>query len=221
MYGWNKGGSLGWYMENSGLNAIELNASFYRFPFPNQVKNWAKVGSELAWAIKVNRFVTHQFKFSDRSYSTFSKFLKLFKPLENNIHFYLFQLPPLLGPNLIHNIEKFVDRFGIDEKFALEARNVKWFNEEVYGRIRELGITMVSTDSPMGSFFMKTSENVYLRIHGRRSWYDYTYSSLELKELAKRTGALKPKRAYIFFNNDHGMLPNSKAMMNILKSSVV
>ncbi len=41
-YKWNKGGNLEWYLENSGLNAVELNASFYRFPFPNQIKGWVK-----------------------------------------------------------------------------------------------------------------------------------------------------------------------------------
>ncbi|MQK95352.1 DUF72 domain-containing protein, partial [Escherichia coli] len=31
-YSWNIGGSLQWYSDNTDLNAIELNASFYRFP---------------------------------------------------------------------------------------------------------------------------------------------------------------------------------------------
>jgi len=42
LYDWNEGGDLRWYVENSGLNAIELNASFYRFPFPSQVKGWSR-----------------------------------------------------------------------------------------------------------------------------------------------------------------------------------
>ena len=36
-YGWNKGGNLDWYLRNSHLNAVELNASFYRFPNRNQI----------------------------------------------------------------------------------------------------------------------------------------------------------------------------------------
>ncbi|RLF12723.1 MAG: DUF72 domain-containing protein, partial [Thermoprotei archaeon] len=29
LYDWNLDGSLDWYVKNSGLNAVELNASFY------------------------------------------------------------------------------------------------------------------------------------------------------------------------------------------------
>ncbi|MEM1508337.1 MAG: DUF72 domain-containing protein [Thermofilaceae archaeon] len=47
LYGWNEGGGLEWYVSHSGLNAIELNASFYRFPFPAQVKSWVKRGGRL------------------------------------------------------------------------------------------------------------------------------------------------------------------------------
>ncbi|MEO0226027.1 MAG: DUF72 domain-containing protein, partial [candidate division WOR-3 bacterium] len=46
-YEWNQDRTLDWYITNSGLNSIELNASFYRFPFPNQVKAWAKKGRPL------------------------------------------------------------------------------------------------------------------------------------------------------------------------------
>ncbi|RLI98826.1 MAG: DUF72 domain-containing protein, partial [Candidatus Aenigmatarchaeota archaeon] len=59
-YGWNPNG-FDWYIKNSGLNSVELNASFYRFPFPNQVKSWARKTKEfnpsLRWSIKVNRLI--------------------------------------------------------------------------------------------------------------------------------------------------------------------
>ena len=41
-YDWNKEKTLDWYIENSNFNVIELNASFYRFPFPNHIKGWGK-----------------------------------------------------------------------------------------------------------------------------------------------------------------------------------
>jgi len=49
MYSWNKGGNFDWYIQNSNLNAVELNASFYRFPFPNQIIGWSKKGRNLRW----------------------------------------------------------------------------------------------------------------------------------------------------------------------------
>ena len=98
-YDWNKEKSLDWYIKKSKLNAIELNASFYRFPFPNQVKSWARKTKELTiknlkWAVKINRLITHIHKLNKESYTIFKKFLKLFEPLNNYISFYLFQMPP-------------------------------------------------------------------------------------------------------------------------------
>ncbi|MEO0119416.1 MAG: DUF72 domain-containing protein, partial [candidate division WOR-3 bacterium] len=58
-YDWNLEGTFDWYLKNSKLNAVELNVSFYRFPFPNQVKSWANKGKSLRWAIKVSRIITH------------------------------------------------------------------------------------------------------------------------------------------------------------------
>ena len=39
-YDWNKG--KGWFVKNSKLNLVELNASFCRFPFPNQIKSYVE-----------------------------------------------------------------------------------------------------------------------------------------------------------------------------------
>jgi uncharacterized protein YecE (DUF72 family) len=217
MYSWNGDGSLDWYTENSGLNAIELNASFYRFPFPNQVKAWAKKENNLAWSVKVNQLITHRFKLNKNSFLTFSRFLRLFKPLDKRIKFYLFQLPPFITTNLLENIGRFQSKFALGSRFALEARNVSWFNEDIYKQIRSLGITMVSVDSPQGSFFVKTSKEVYLRVHGRRTWYDYKYSRKELDGFRLKIKALKPNNAYVFFNNDHAMLDNGREMLNLLR----
>ncbi|MEM1943062.1 MAG: hypothetical protein QXO30_03050 [Candidatus Caldarchaeum sp.] len=44
-YSWNPDGSLDWFVRNPGLKAVELNMSFYRFPFPNMLRSWVvKVG---------------------------------------------------------------------------------------------------------------------------------------------------------------------------------
>lgn len=59
LYDWNLDSTFDWYVRNSGLNAVELNASFYRFPFRNQVTSWTRKGSGLRWAVKVHRYITH------------------------------------------------------------------------------------------------------------------------------------------------------------------
>jgi uncharacterized protein YecE (DUF72 family) len=217
LYSWNKGSTLDWYVANSGLNAIELNASFYRFPYPNQVKHWSKVGSSLSWSIKVNRLITHRYKLSKSSYNSLEKFLELFKPLEDKISYYLFQLPPSIKPSILSNVENMLDEFDIKEKFAIELRSNDWLKDEVFEEISKLGITFVSVDAPFASIIRKTSSSIYLRMHGRKEWYSYNYSKKELEDIMKGIKAQNPKKAYIFFNNDHDMLENARSMLKLAK----
>ena len=58
-YPWNPDG-LEWYID-AGLNAVELNSSFYRFPYRNSIASWKRKteGKDFRWSIKVNRSITH------------------------------------------------------------------------------------------------------------------------------------------------------------------
>lgn len=219
LYSWNPNG-FKWYARKSRLNAIELNASFYRFPYPSQVESWKRnTPPNLRWAIKVNRWITHIFKFSEKALSTWKKFEKTFKPLEEKIDYYLFQLPPSIRPKttFIKRIEKFIKETNLKEKFALEWRNKEWLNEKWLSWSKDLRITLVSIDSPEMKFYIKTSESIYIRMHGRTAWYSHNYSKDELIEIAKIALELKPKKIYVFFNNNHDMLNNARQMQLIFK----
>lgn len=217
-YPWNEKRSLEWYTANSGLNAIELNASFYRFPSPTAVKSWARKAQSLRWSIKVNRSITHNFKFTDEAFPYWERFCRLFKPLEANVDFFLFQLPPSLTPESTARIEKFLRRTELGGRFALEVRNREWFSKECEEWAGKIGLTLVSLDSPeLPRAIFKTSGVVYVRMHGREAWYAHDYSPEELSEVAKRIVDCEPRKAYVFFNNDHSMLENSRRMLTIFK----
>jgi len=221
LYSWNEAGTLDWYLENSRLNAIELNASFYRFPFPNQIKSWANKGKNLRWAIKVNRLITHQFKFGEKAKTLWERFQRLFSPMEKMIDFYLFQLPPNFSPKARKKLECFIRWTKLKSQFALEVRHIDWFSQENYLWAKEEGIIWVSIDAPdLPRDIIKTNDTIYLRIHGRTGWYAHNYSSSELKEIAQRILSLKPERVFIFFNNDHAMLKNARMMKKIINLSL-
>jgi len=97
-YDWNPDG-FSWYMKNSNLNSVELNASFYRFPFLNIISSWNRKSPHgFRWAIKVNRMVTHASRFSERAVEYWSRFKELFEAVDQKIAFFLFQLPPSSTP---------------------------------------------------------------------------------------------------------------------------
>jgi hypothetical protein len=51
---------------HAGLSAVELNASFYRFLFPNQIAGWARRGSTLRWCVKAHWLITHRHRLNRR-----------------------------------------------------------------------------------------------------------------------------------------------------------
>lgn len=220
MYSWNKEGSLEWYLKNSLLNSVELNMSFYRFPFPNQVKSWAlkteKFNPSLRWSIKVNRLITHVFKFNQKAFQLWKSFQTLFKPLESNIDFYLFQLPPLLTSKFYEKLESFIEKTNLREKFALEVRNQDWFKKENIQWASKLGITWVSVDSPDFPLEVYCSNGiVYQRMHGRTFWYSHYYTDEELKEVKRKIIKARPTKVYVYFNNNHAMLENAQRMLSL------
>jgi uncharacterized protein YecE (DUF72 family) len=188
-YSWNEERSLDWFVANSGLNAVELNASFYRFPFPNMVKSWAKKGAGLRWSVKVNRLITHRYKFSEKASDSWQKFRSLFTPLDANVDFYLFQLHPRITPELTDAIEKFAEKTGLRKRFALEVRNQEWFKDEWVRWASNLGITWLSVDSPD---FPLTVQNTNGLVYERTRTTTATPSSGRLRKKSRRRSQRKP-----------------------------
>jgi len=217
-YNWNEGGNFDWFIANSGLNAVELNASFYRFPFPSMIRAWAKKGKSLRWSIKVNRLITHRFKFGNKAFQLWKKFQSLFSLMDELIDFYLFQLPPFLTSKYASRIGDFARKTELGERLALEVRSLDWFHEKWLEWASSLGITWVSVDSPDFPLEVFNANGiVYERMHGRTIWYGHVYTEEELKEVLSKILNANPGKAYVFFNNDHGMLVNSRRMLKLFE----
>lgn len=212
-YEWNKKKNLDWFVKNSGLNSVELNASFYSFPFPNNIKNWSTKGSGLRWSVKVHRSITHWRQFSESAIGIWENFRGLFEPMDHLIDFYLFQAPPAF--NDIERALRFADEACLDKRFALEIRNKKLLgNDDLCDRLREK-VTLVSVDSPDYINRIFPGKTVYLRMHGRESWYSYNYSQEEIEETARTIKELELNKVYIFFNNNHNMLENARKALKV------
>ncbi|CCC80764.1 DUF72 domain-containing protein [Thermoproteus tenax] len=216
LYDWNPD-SLDWYVESSGLNAVELNATFYRYPFRSQVASWARRGSRLRWSVKVHRYITHTKRLKEDALGAWARFKELMAQLDPYVDFYLVQLPPAFDKRDRHveRLRSFAESTGLGRRLAVEFRHASWFNEDTVKLCEELGITAVSVDEPGYTWIVATGDIVYLRLHGRTSWYAHEYSEEELRELADAVLSLRPKRVYAFFNNDHWMLENARAMMRL------
>jgi uncharacterized protein YecE (DUF72 family) len=58
-------------------------------------------------------------------------------------------------------------------------------------------------------------------MHGRTDWYFHYYTVEELKEIRDKIISVKPKKVYVYFNNNHSMLLNSQQMFLLLKGKEV
>ncbi len=219
-YFWNPDG-LDWYIKFSGLNAVELNASFYRFPYPNQVESWSRKSdaSGLKWSVKIHQSITHRRLLGKNSLDIMKKFLERMKPLDQHIDFYLAQLPPRAKPTqqLLRNLETFASGVDLGWRLAVEFRSMEWFSQEWVDWLRNLQITYVSVDSPQITFLTRSGPFTYLRLHGRTGWYSHIYSDSELRGICRELANLGGEGIYVFFNNDHGMLQNGRKALIILK----
>jgi uncharacterized protein YecE (DUF72 family) len=213
-YDWNLGNSLDWYITESQLNAIELNMSFYRFPYPSMVKSWAAKGKSLAWVVKVHRSITHFQKLDTRAVESFQRFRTLFAPMDELIHYFLFQFPPSFTD--LPALGQFIENTGTD-KLAVEFRHPTLFTDELIAWGKKHKVLLVSIDAPQLPRTIMSNEIIYERIHGRTAWYSHNYSDQELHEIKQRVHAEHPKTTYIFFNNNHAMLANAMRMNRILR----
>ena len=212
-YEWNGDRSLSWYVRNSGLNAIELNMSFYRFPSERQVADWARTGEGLDWTVKVPRSVTHAHLLNGKGREIYSRFRDRLGLLGPRISYFLFQFPPRFDVSFSDRLRALSGDFD-DRAMAFEFRHPSWGTFD-FDRVRFGGV-VVSPDSPDSSGVV-TARNglVYLRFHGRSAWYAGTYTDEELSSLLRKALALSPRKIHAFFNNDHGMLETARSFRRL------
>lgn len=213
-YDWNRGKSLGWFADQSGLNAVELNGSFYRFPSESTVSGWRETGAALRWSVKVHRGVTHHHLFDEEAFSIWERFHERFSALDDRVAFYLFQAPPSYAD--ADRLAEFADRVDIGKRCALEIRDPETFGDDEACRMLQSHATLVSVDSPDFRMRIFPGETVYLRMHGRGDrWYEYRYSDDELHSILQVLESAGPDEAYVFFNNDHAMLENARRLLEL------
>ena len=104
----------------------------------------------------------------------------------------------------------------------VEFRHKSWWNETVFAAFRESGTIFCSCSGPrLPEEVVRTTEEIYLRLHGPERWYRHNYSKAELAQWAERIKASGAKRAWIYFNNDYeAYAPKNAATMQRILASV-
>ena len=191
------------------FNSVELNMSFYRYPFKNMLKGWRKrMPDDFQMTMKANRRITHYNKFKNIG-AALEKFYSLFDLIYENKGCILFQAPPSFKKNEQNKarIENFCNLTNKKYKNVIEFRNPEWWDDEIFNLLEEhkVGFCTVS-GLEMPSRVVVTGEIAYFRFHGPAEPYSSLYSAEEMQTWAEKIRQVRSKYdvndIYCYFNND-------------------
>ncbi|GAB4247036.1 MAG: DUF72 domain-containing protein [Acidobacteriota bacterium] len=186
------------------FNTVEINATFYRLPFPGMVESWSRRAPEgFLYAVKGNRRITHLKRLRDVD-ADLSRFLERIEPLGAHLGVLLWQLPPRF-PADVAVLEAFLRVLPPGYRHAVEFRDPSWLVGDVWTCLRRYGVAQVGVSSlRMPPEMEPTADFAYLRFHGLSGGFAHDYATEELRPWAERAAAVLAEGGDVFayFNND-------------------
>src|SRR5213075_585786 len=121
---------------SSQLPAVEINNTFYRLPQPAMIENWkAQVPDTFRFSIKATQRITHIKRLKNCAEET-KYLLDTAALLGERLGVVLFQLPPNSKKD-DERLKDFLACLPTNTRAAFEFRHESWFDEEIYGLLRE------------------------------------------------------------------------------------
>jgi len=203
------------------FNAVEINATFYRFFRDQTYIKWKTQAPQgFGYVLKAPKTITHR-KMLKEVEAEIRAFCHSADLLGDTFQMILLQVAPNqpYDPELLRSA---LQAFSDPSRVAVEFRHEQWFNAEIERLLTSLGAVFCNVDSPRQSLTeILTSPRAYLRLHGHGRWYGSNYSAdelLKIAELVRRLTARGAKWVYIFFNNDYrGYAPaNARLLQKML-----
>jgi len=197
---------------SSIFSTAEIDSTFYAYPSKGTIIGWNRYSpAGFTFAAKLPQAITHKKALGAREgiEDDLYKFLQLVEPLSSSgkLACILVQLPPSLkfDPNTLEN---FLGLLPKDLRFAVEFRHLSWLRGETWQLLSNYNVAYTVVDEPLLPPDLKiTSDLSYFRWHGhgRRLWYNYRYTSEELRPwIPKINEAEKSsEHVYGFFNNHY------------------
>lgn len=188
------------------FSALEVNATFYRLQDKKTFARWRdETPAHFRFAIKGNRYLTHNKKLADPSPSIRLERGRA-QGLGDKLAAVVWQLP--------HQLHKNIERLRVfaralarwpEARHALEFRHSSWFDEEVAECLSAHGLSVCLSDAadwPMWDAV--TSDMVYVRLHGHTRTYASAYSMQSLRKWSSRMRQwlVEGRDVHAYFDND-------------------
>lgn len=199
---------------SSFFNTVELNSSFYRRPQLSTLKKFAAVTPPgFLFSVKMSRYITHILKLRNCAKAIKEIQDLALKGLKEKLGTFLFQLPATFRYGA-ENLEHVLSAIPYGQHNVVEFRHPSWWNDDVQDQLSKRDITFCNVDYPgLTSFFMSTTDNFYLRLHGTPELFVSKYNEEDLRKYS-RAIPVNAKQYYIYFNNtDSGAAIQNAIMM--------
>jgi len=180
------------------FSTVEINYTFYRMPNEKILAGWiAQVPPHFRFTLKAPRRITHDAKLTNCEPLT-ETFCRLAGTLGSQLGALLFQLPPSMKKDLA-KFDAFLATLPKAAPAAFEFRHASWFDEDVFGRLRDHGKALCVADSEkMETPFEVTADFAYFRLR------DEGYQSTDIAEWARKIGPLEErcKDVFVYFKHE-------------------
>jgi len=188
-------GMLRYYGERFG--AVEINNSFYRMPKPAVLEGWAaEVPPDFRFVLKASQRITHFQRLKEVDDSV-AYLLKVAGALGDRLGALLFQLPPHLRKD-VARLRDFLALLPPTTRAALEFRHASWFDDEVFGLMRDhqAALCIAEAEDELEVPFVSTADWGYLRLRLP------DYGDAELAAWIDRVRAQGWNDAFVFFKHE-------------------
>ena len=202
------------------FRTVELNAPFYSWPTIATVQSWLRqIGRRrFVYTIKVCELITHVRRFNG-THELIRDFGYIADLLGPRMGCFLFQLPPSFHYTAAR-LRSVLTQLDHRHRNVIEFRHASWWNEQVYAAFRDTGTIFCSCSAPrLPDGLVKTADDVYIRFHGTRHWYQHNYEKVELAEWVRRVNASGARSVWAYFNNDREgyAIANAREFLKQLK----
>jgi uncharacterized protein YecE (DUF72 family) len=207
-------GMLKYYGER--FQAVEINNTFYRMPKEDVLKAWAEeVPAGFTFVLKASQKITHFSRLKNVA-EPVAYLVKVSAALGDHLGPLLFQLPPNLRKD-VPRLKDFLALLPAGVRAALEFRNESWFDDEVFGLMREHGAALCIAEAEDGVEvpFVSTADWGYLRLRMPE------YTEADLAAWLKKVRAAEWGEAFVFFKHeDEGKGPKlAKRFLEMAKKA--
>jgi uncharacterized protein YecE (DUF72 family) len=196
----------------SGLfDAVEIDATFYGPPRPEQVERWTAVTPpHFTFCAKTPKAITHEAPLAD-GIDAMHAFLSTMNLLGDKLGVILIQFPPSFAYDQFNNLMAFLKELPPENRFAVEFRHRSWDTPGTETLLAQHHISWVTADYiHLAREVKRTTDFLYLRFIGPHGQF-----ATKDRELVDKTAALQQWQArlqphldkvsdvYGFFNNDY------------------